>query len=121
MRALTEQELHNLAMNIVGKELQAQGYEFMGVNSKPKKNPQFVCLKDKQLHFIVVRNVVFPQDPKTYDFEFMTKMKDHAQKQKGRIYYAGVGLYNAVDQSLPVFLNEEYIVDYNGLIEIKDE
>jgi hypothetical protein len=45
MRALTEQELHNLAMNIVGKQLQAEGYEFMGVNSKPKKNPQFVCLK----------------------------------------------------------------------------
>ena len=47
MKPLSEQELHNLAMNIVGRQLEAEGYEFMGVNSKPKKNPQFVCLKDK--------------------------------------------------------------------------
>ena len=58
-KPLTEQELHNLAMNIVGRQLEADGYEFMGVNSKPKKNPQFVCLKDKKLHFI-----------STYSFNF---------------------------------------------------
>ena len=118
MKSLSEQELHNLAMNRVGRQLEAEGYEFMGVNSKPKKNPQFVCLKDKQLHFIVVRNVVFPKDPKKYDMTFMLKMKDNALKHEGKMYYAGVGLYNAVDQSLPVFLNEEYIVDYDGLIEV---
>ena len=67
MQALTEQELHNLAMNIVGRQLEAEGYEFMGVNSKPQKNPQFVCLKDKQLYFIVVRNVAYPNDPAIYD------------------------------------------------------
>lgn len=119
MKPLTTQELHNLAMNIVGRQLEAEGYEFMGVNSKPKKNPQFVCLKNKELHFIVVRNVVHPQDPKKYDLDLMTKMKDHAINQKGRIYYAGVGLYNATDRSLPVYLNEDYIVDYEGLIEIE--
>jgi len=67
MKALSEQELHNLAMNIVGKKLEEEGYEFMGVNSKLKKNPQFVCLKEKLLHFIIVRNVSFPEDPKQYD------------------------------------------------------
>ena len=55
MKALTDQELHYLAMNIVGRQLEEEGYEFMGVNSKKGKNPQFVCLKEKQLHFIVVR------------------------------------------------------------------
>lgn len=117
-KPLSEQELHNLAMNIVGRQLEADGYEFMGVNSKPKKNPQFVCLKDKKLHFIVVRNVVFPEDPKKYDKPFMTKMKEHALKMEARAYYAGVGLANASDQKLPVYLNEDYIVDYDGLIEI---
>ncbi len=48
---LTEQELHNLAMNIVGKDLEEQGFEFMGINSELKKNPQFVALKEK--HFIL--------------------------------------------------------------------
>lgn len=118
MKALTEQELHNLAMNIVGRELEAQGFEFMGVNSKPKKNPQFVCLKDKQLYFIVVRNVSFPEDPRGYDESLMNKVKEHALKFEARTYYAGVGLANAEDRNLPVYLNEAYIVDYEGLIEI---
>lgn len=118
VQPLTEQELHNLAMNIVGRSLEEEGYEFMGVNSKLKKNPQFVCLKDKKLHFIVVRNVPFLEDSKNYDSELMAKMKDHACKHEARAYYAGVGLSNAKDRSLPVYLNEEYVVDYNGLIEL---
>ncbi|MFH6604704.1 Na(+)-translocating NADH-quinone reductase subunit F [Maribacter algicola] len=120
-KPLTQQELHNLAMNIVGRRLEADGYEFMGVNSKPKKNPQFVCLKEKQLHFIVVRNVSFPEDPKNYDENLMAKMKEHAEKHEAKAYYAGVGLSNANDRTLPVYLNEAYIVDYEGLIEIKDD
>ena len=118
MRPLTEQELHNLAMNIVGRALEADGYEFMGVNSKPKKNPQFVCLKEKQLHFIIVRSIAHPENPEVYDEKLMQKMKEHALKFEAKIYYAGVGLSNASDQNLPVYLNEEYIVDYTGLIEI---
>lgn len=116
MKVLTEQELHNLAMNIVGRKLEEEGYEFMGVNSKLKKNPQFVCLKDKQLHFIVVRNVRYPNDPTVYDENTIRQVKEHALKHEARIYYAGVGLYNAEDQNLPVYLNESYIVDYHGLI-----
>ncbi|MEO2050603.1 Na(+)-translocating NADH-quinone reductase subunit F [Flagellimonas beolgyonensis] len=117
-RPLTEQELHNLAMNIVGRELEANGFEFMAINSKLKKNPQYVCLKEKTLHFIVVRNVEFPQDPREYDIELMEKVKNHAEKFEARTYFAGVGLSNAANQQLPVFLDEEYIVDYQGLIEI---
>ena len=115
-RELTEQELHNLAMNLVGKALEADGYEFMAVNSKFKKDPQFVCLKDKDLHFVVVRHVTFPQNPREYDKELMDKVKSHADKFDAKTYYAGVGLSNASDRNLPVLLNEPYIVDYNGLI-----
>lgn len=117
-RQLTEQELHNLAMNIVGKELEADGFEFMAINSKLMKNPQYVCLKNKILHFIVVRDVVYPENPLDYDMELMQKVKDHADKFEAKTYFAGVGLSNAQDQMLPVYLNEEYIVDYQGLIEI---
>ncbi len=117
-KPLTEQELHNLAMNIVGKQLETEGFEFMGVNSKPKKNPQFVCLKEKQLHFIVVRSVPFPENPGEYDALLMEKVKKHAESFEAKSYYAGVGLSNAQDQELPVYLNEDYIVEYDGLIEI---
>ena len=118
-RELTKQELHNLAMNIVGRRLEEEGFEFLGVNSKPKRNPQFVCLKSKTLHFIVVRSVAFPEDPLHYDEDLMRKMKDHADKHEAKAYYAGVGLSNADDRNLPVYLNESYIVDYHGLVEIK--
>ena len=115
-RILTEQELHNLAMNIVGRSLEADGFEFMAVNSKPKKNPQFVCLKDKLLHFIIVRHVVYPNDITKFDEALLAKMKNHADKFEAKTYFAGVGLYNAKDQNKPVYLNEDYLVDYQGLI-----
>lgn len=105
-------------MNIVGKQLEQEGYEFMGVNSKPKKNPQFVCLKEKQLYFIVVRYIPFPEDPKVYDRQLMTKIKEHALEHEAKTFFAGVGLSNATDRNLPVYLNEPYIVDYDGLVEI---
>jgi hypothetical protein len=117
-RELTEQELHNLAMNIVGRELESDGFEFMAINSKLKKNPQYVCLKEKVLHFIVVRNVEFPLNPREYDEELMRTVKDHAEKFEARTYFAGVGLSNASDRTEPLFLDEEYVVDYQGLIEI---
>ena len=47
-RILTKQELHNLAMNIVGKELEEKGYEFIAINSTLGKHPQFVCIDKKQ-------------------------------------------------------------------------
>lgn len=118
MQPLTEQELHNLAMNIVGRELEAEGYEFLGVNSKSGKNPQFVCLRHKQLHFIVVRNVAYPEDPRAYNTTLMQKVKSHAQNFEARTWYAGVGLSNAENRRLPVYLNENYLVEYEGLIEI---
>lgn len=105
-----------MAMNLVGKQLEADGFEFMAVNSKFKKDPQFVCLKDKDLHFVVVRYVAYPSDPREYDQKLMDKVKNHADKFEAKTYYAGVGLSNAADSNLPVLLNEPYVVDYNGLI-----
>ena len=77
---LTEQELHNLAMNVVGKQLEDDGYEFMGVNSKLKKDPQFVVLKNKTLHFVIVRATSYPKDANVYDPVFMQTIKKHALK-----------------------------------------
>lgn len=107
-------------MNIVGKQLESDGFEFMAVNSELKKNPQFVCLKEKKLHFIVVKSIGYPGDPRDIEFyrSDLNKMKDHALKFEADTYYAAVGLVNAADYNLPVYLNEEYIVDYDGLVKI---
>ena len=118
MSALTEQELHNLAMNIVGKDLEAQGFEFVSVNSTLKKDPQFVCLKDKKLHFVLVKAVRYPDNPIDYDVIYLQTMRVHALKFKARTFYAGVGLANSTDYDLAVTSNEDYTINYNGLIEI---
>jgi hypothetical protein len=115
---LTEQELHNLAMNIVGKDLEDQGYEFLGVNSQLKRNPQFVALKNKKLHFVIVQAIPYPHDPKEYDMIFLESIKLHASKFEARTFYAGVGLANSNDYELPVYKEDDYIVNYDGLQEI---
>ena len=45
MQILSAQELHNLAMNIVGEKLEKMGYEFQAINSTLKRHPQFVLFK----------------------------------------------------------------------------
>lgn len=116
MAELTEQELHQLAMNIVGKELENDGFEFLAVNSKLKKNPQFVALKEKQLHFVVVRAVLYPDDPNDYDKDLITKVKEHASKFEAITHFAGVGLANSTDYEKPIDTDSDYVVNYNGLI-----
>ena len=70
--ALNEQELHNLAMNHVGKDLEERGFEFVAINSKLKKHPQFVCIdKNSQYFFVIVRAVMLPDNPNNYDVIWM--------------------------------------------------
>ena len=114
MPKLDEQELHNLAMNIVGKDLEDNGYEFLGVNSKLKRNPQFVALKDTKLHFVIVRAILYPDDPTAFDPAFMKDIKEHAEKFNARTFYAGVGLANSADYDEPITSDEDYIVNYSG-------
>lgn len=118
MAKLTDQELHNLAMNIVGKDLEDQGYEFLGVNSEFKKDPQFVALKNKKLHFVIVRAIEYPYDPKEIDMVFLEVVKEHAKKFDAKTFYAGVGLANSKDYELPVDSTEDYVINYSGLQEI---
>jgi len=113
---LTEQELHNLAMNHVGRDLEKRGFEFIAINSTLKKNPQFVCMdKNKQYFFVIVRAVMLPENPNNYDVVWMESFKKHAREQEAKILYAGVGLGNTENEKLPVFLNQDYFIEYNGI------
>ncbi|MBZ9651330.1 Na(+)-translocating NADH-quinone reductase subunit F [Psychroflexus montanilacus] len=119
MGLLSEQQLHNLAMNVVGKDLEDMGYEFLAVNSKKSKNPQFVATKDKKLIFVVVRAVKYPENPVLYDEELMQKVSKHGVNFKAKTFYAGVGIANSISYELPVDSEEDYVLNYSGLIEIK--
>ncbi|QFZ53517.1 Na(+)-translocating NADH-quinone reductase subunit F [Oceanihabitans sp. IOP_32] len=115
-KALTPQELHYLAMNHVGKDLKARGFEFIAVNSKLKKHPQFVCIdKNKQYFFVIVRAIMLPDNPNNYDVVWMETFKKHARENNAKVLYAGVGLGNPNDQDAPIYLNEDYLLEYNGL------
>ena len=113
---LSEQELHNLAMNLVGKDLEKRGFEFIAVNSKLKKHPQFVCIdKTSQYYFVIVRMVKLPENPNNYDVVWMETFKEHARDKDAKVLYAGVALGNPDGEELPIYLNEEYLCEYNGI------
>ncbi|MFV0540886.1 MAG: Na(+)-translocating NADH-quinone reductase subunit F [Aestuariibaculum sp.] len=115
-RPLTQQEHHNLAMNHVGRELEQRGYEFIAINSKLKKHPQFVCIdKNGQYYFVIVKAVILPKNPNNYDIIWMESFKKHAYKKNAKVLYAGVGLGNPNGENLPIYLNEEYLMEYNGI------
>ena len=115
-RKLTDQELHNLAMNVVGKDLKSKGYEFLAVNSQLKKHPQFVCVDaDNQQYFVIVKVAPISNDPINYDVIWMETFKNHARKQSAKVLFAGVGLGAHDNNELLPYLNEEYALQYEGL------
>ena len=115
-KSLSKQEMHNLAMNHVGKDLESRGFEFIAINSRLKKHPQFVCIdKNSQYFFVIVRVVKLPENPNNYDVIWMEKFKKHAQEKDAKVLYAGVGIGNPQGDELPVYLNEDYLIEYNGI------
>ncbi|REH56017.1 hypothetical protein C7448_10145 [Tenacibaculum gallaicum] len=117
MQALTEQELHNLGMNIVGTKLQEMGYEFIAVNSELKKHPQFVLYKKGEpTIFVLVKTTNNIQSPQEYDVLWMETFKKHAEKQNANVWYAGVGIANAESVDLPVFKDKPYYVAFDDFI-----
>ncbi len=115
-KPLNKQELHYLAMNIVGKDLEKRGFEFIAINSTLGKQPQFVCIdKNNQRFFVIVKAVVLPVNPNDYDIIWMETFKTHANEHEAKILYAGVGLANAKDKSLPLIKDEEYLLEYDGI------
>lgn len=103
-------------MNIVGKELEAKGYEFIAINSQLKRNPQFVCINKKnQRYFVIVKAGEISETPITYDVVWMETFKNHARSHEAKVIFAGVGLGAKTDTLKPPILNEEYLLQYDGL------
>lgn len=119
MTVLSAQELHQIAMNYVGKDLENNGFEFIAINSTLKKHPQFVCVdKNNTLYFVMVQAVCYPENPQKYDTIFMETFLNHATNKKAKVLFAGVGIANASNIELPIYKNEDYIINYNGYKEI---
>ena len=116
---LSQQEIHQMGMNLVGKHLVENGFEFLAVKSELGHSPQFVCLKNEnELFFVLVRTVVFPDNPDNYDETWMLKMKKHAIEKKARLLYAGVGIADSDDMMAKPKKGQESYINYKGLVEI---
>lgn len=115
MNKLSKQELHNLAMNFVGEKLAAMDYEFIAVNSRLYKHPQFVCTHtEKKRIFVLVKAVSYPDDPDAYDEIWMQSFLEHARKHQARVLYAGVGLAKADKPEEPLTQNDDFLVNFKG-------
>ncbi len=113
---LSEQEMHNLAMNMVGKDLESQGFEFIAVNSELKRHPQFVCIdKNKQYYFVIVKVVLLPNNPNNYDQTWMATFQNHASQKNAKVLFAGVGLRHSEKEFEPPIKNAEYLMEYHGV------
>jgi hypothetical protein len=115
MSQLTLDEIHKLAMKEVGDHLETEGYEFLAVNSKLKRTPQFVCVKDKKLYFVLVQGTLYPNTPRKFDPDLIKKVKDHATKNNAHLFLAGVGFANAENYDFPLTKNDPYAVNFKGL------
>ncbi len=116
MVALTDQEMHYLGMNLVGKELEKRGFEFIAINSTLGKQPQFVCIdQNNNRFFVLVKVYKLPTLFKTHDPQFMAKFKEHAKEHNSKILFAGIGLSNPDGEELPIYKNKEYLIEFEGI------
>jgi hypothetical protein len=45
----------------------------------------------------------------------METFKNHAKEKDAKVLYAGVGIGNPQSDKLPIYLNEDYLIEYNGI------
>ena len=64
---------------------------------------------------MIVRAVILPENPNNYDVVWMETFKKHARENDAIVLYAGVGLGNPDDETLPLYLDEDYLLEYNGI------
>jgi len=113
----TSQELHQLAMNTVGKQMEKKKFVFLAVNSKMSKSPQFIAQKDGKLSFVLVKFSLYPDDPEEYDVIWMETIKAHAKEKDARLYFAGVGFGNSENLELSPNKNADLLIKFTGKIE----
>jgi hypothetical protein len=72
-----------------------------------------VCVNQKnELHFILVKYILYPENPQEYDAVFVQTFVNHAKSKNAKVWYAGVGLANAKEIEKPLFENEDYIIQF---------
>ena len=45
----------------------------------------------------------------------METFKKHAREKDAKVLYAGVGIGNIDKEKQPIYLNQDYLLEYNGI------
>ena len=45
----------------------------------------------------------------------METFKKHAREKDAKVLYAGVGIGNITGEKEPIYLNQDYLLEYNGI------
>lgn len=110
----TKEEIHYIGMNFIGEELQKMGYEFLGVNSKLEKHPQFVLFKKGEpITFVMVKTVVVPSDFNRVP-EIQEKVIKHAKTQDSSVWFAGIGLCDNENPEKAPIKGKPYQILFSG-------
>lgn len=72
-------------------------------------------------YFVVVKVVAISEYHIPYDVIWMETIKLHAQKNNAKVMFANVGLGSATHLGQTPYLNEEYLLQYEGLQELDIE
>ena len=72
-------------------------------------------IKNNNRYFVIVKTDKIADIPITFDVIWMETFKVHARNNDAKVLFAGVGLGNPINASEPPYLNEEYLLQYDGL------
>ncbi len=118
---LQGQELLNFAMNIVKQnELDPNGYKIVAATEQLDKIPNFVCEKDGETIFIVVKAAIAPEEARM-SVEQKKHILEHARQFGAKCFFAPVGIGSHDPERFAASLalkNDGYLIKYTGLEEI---
>jgi hypothetical protein len=115
---MTADELHQLGIKVVYKEMIDNGFEVVGVRNELSSNPQIVAKKDGKFVLVVVKTAAYPDMGVLYP-RVAAEVNDIASQKGAICYFASVGVANAngetKEEMAKPTLNGKHLIKYEGL------
>jgi len=119
---LSNQEIHELGINIVVDDIRKQGFSILAVTTDITKNPQIIATANCRKVFVAVRTAVYPKRGMFENFKIASNIIKESVFERAACYFASVGIANAngvtdLEMSIPT-KGSGFYVSYDGLVEL---
>lgn len=115
---MTAEELHQLGIKVVYKEMIDKGFEIVGVRNEFTSNPQIVAKKEGKFVLVVVKTAAYPDMGILYP-RVAAEVNDIAAQKGAICYFASVGVANAngetKEEMAKPTVNGKHLIKYEGL------